>query len=522
MMIIKKNQKTFMNTIIKFFMTGSICLIFLFQEAAICEAQPSNDPGNKNKSWPIITRKGDQLMEGLSVFRFFGLCAPNIQQNESQIRVDRTNRFPNEYEIRDILDGLRRVGSRVTRTFSLSVYSPDDKGMPVYISGRRQYNEEAFRCLDLVIALCHEYDIRLIIPFIASQSFAGIRGVDEFSAIAGKPKGAFWTDQEQKDDFRHFLGFILNRQNTVNGILYKNDPAILAWQLGNEFGSYPGDRGLKYEEWSPKILDWSLEMAAYIKKTDPNHLVMEAGGADRSKLVADPNIDIISDHLYEYWNRMSGRPWVLAPLAIESYNQCKGKKPLIIDEFGLGSVENLRELMKAIRESNIAGGLLWSIRSHRRDGGWYYHNEGGTPVNSFHVPGFSSGFIYNETKMLDLLFKEACLIRGIKAPEMDKPSPAPVLFLKNDGFTWRGSAGASFYTLERSENVTGPWKVIATGLNDSVLSDVVKFESSPEASEPLTLYSDESALSGKVYHYRIKGENIAGSSGYSEIVNVLK
>ena len=95
-------------------------------------------------------------MEGSSVFRFFGLCAPNIQQNESQIRVDRANRFPDEYEIRDILEGLRRVGSRATRTFALSVYSPDDKGMPVYISGHRQYNEEAFRCLDRVIALCHE------------------------------------------------------------------------------------------------------------------------------------------------------------------------------------------------------------------------------------------------------------------------------------------------------------------------------------------------------------------------------
>ena len=511
-----------MKNIYSYLITCGICLIIFIQCSEICVAQTGDSSSRKYESWPIITRKGDQLMEGSSVFRFFGLCAPNIQQNESQIRVDRANRFPDEYEIRDILEGLRRVGSRATRTFALSVYSPDDKGMPVYISGHRQYNEEAFRCLDRVIALCHEYDIRLIIPFIASQTFAGIRGVDEFSAIAGKPKGAFWTDQEQKEDFRHFLDFILNRKNTVNGILYKNDPAILAWQLGNEFGSYPGDRRLKYEEWSPKILAWSLEMAAYIKKADPNHLVMEAGGADRSKLIADPNIDIISDHLYEYWNKLSGRPWMLAPLALESYNQCKGKKPLIIDEFGLGSIENLRELMKTIRESNIAGGLMWSIRSHRRDGGWYYHNEGGTPVNSFHVPGFSSGFVYDEIKMLDLLRNEAYLIRGIHAPEIDKPSPAPVLLLRKDGFTWRGSAGAAFYTLERSENATGPWKVIATGLDDSVLSDVVKFEPSPEASEPLTLYSDESALSGKLYYYRIRGENIAGTSGYSEIIKVQK
>jgi len=468
----------------------------------------------------IITAKADKLMDGDQEFRFMGLAAPNIQQNESQIRADRTNRFPDEFEIRDILGGIQRIGGLATRTFSLSVYSPDDKEMPVYISARRTYNEEAFQCLDRVIALSHEYNVRLIIPFIASQSFGGIRGVDEFSTLSGKPKGSFWTDEEVKADFRHFLDFMLNRKNTVNGILYKNDPAILCWQLGNEFGSYPGDRGLSYDEWSPKILNWSLEMAAYIKKVDPNHLIMEAGGADRSALIADPNIDIISDHLYEYWNRMGGRPWELSPIAKASREECKGKKPLMVDEFGLGSTENLRELMKTIREEGIVGGLMWSIRGHRRDGGWYYHNEGGTPVNSFHVPGFSAGFVYEETRLLDLLRSEAFLIRGIAPEPVAAPSPAPVLMQQGEGFTWRGSTGASGYTIERSENPAGPWKVLAVGLEDSVIADVTNFEHSPPASEPLTLYYDETATTGKTFFYRIKGDNIAGSSAYSPVLKI--
>jgi mannan endo-1,4-beta-mannosidase len=497
-----------------------LLLITLLAQPAF--PQKGNQKSINDNQWPIVTRKGDQLYEGEKLFRFLGLAAPNIQANENQVRADRLNRFPDDYEIRDILDGIRRVGGRATRTFSLSVYHPDDNNMPVYFSGHRQYNEEAFRCLDRIIALGHEYDVRIIIPFIASQSFRSVRGVDEFSALAGKPKGSFWTDPEQKADFRHFLDFILNRKNTVNGILYKDDPAILAWQLGNEFGSYPGDRGLKYEEWSPKILAWSLEMAAYIKKVDPNHLIMEAGGADREKLIADPNIDVISDHLYEYWNKMGGKPYILSPLALDSYNQCRGRKPLMVDEFGLGSFENISDLMKTIRESGIAGGLMWSIRSHRRDGGWYYHNEGGTPVNSFHVPGFSAGFVYDEVRLLDLLRKEAYLIRGIPATEIQKPSPVPVLFLKNDGFTWRGSTGASFYTIERSESISGPWKILATGLEDSVLAEVAEFEASPEGSEPLTLYSDVSAEKAKTYYYRIKGENVAGASGYSEVVEVKK
>lgn len=480
----------------------------------------ANDLIGQDKKWPIITRKGDQLYEGDRPFRFFGLAAPNIQQNESQIRADGSNRFPDEYEIRDLLGGLQRLGSRATRTFSLSVYSPKDSGMAVYISARRTYNEEAFRCLDRVIALGHAYDIRIIIPFIASQSFGSIRGVDEFAALAGKPMGSFWTDPEVKADFRHFLDFILNRKNTVNGILYKNDPAILAWQLGNEFGSFAGDRGLNYHDWAPHIQAWSLEMAAYIKSVDSNHLIMEAGGADREVFLNDPNIDLISDHLYEYWNKMSGRPWELAPIALESRKQCQGRKPLMVDEFGLGGTENLRQLMRVIRENDIVGGLMWSIRSHRRDGGWYYHNEGGTPVNSFHFPGFAAGFFYEETRLLDLLRHEAYLIRGMELPPIVKPTPAPVLFRLGDGFTWRGSTGAAFYTIERRELASKSWQVLATGLHDSIVQDARTFEFSPESSKPLIMYYDETRRNGKTYEYRIKGVNQAGDSDYSPILQV--
>jgi hypothetical protein len=493
-------------------------LTIILIAASVCPQKNCDQAIKPASGWPIIHRKGDVLYEGSQVFRFFGLAAPNIQQNESQLLPDFSNRFPDDFEIRDILEGLKRVGSRATRTFSLSVHSALDNRVPAYISGRRIYNEDAFRCLDRVIALCHQYDIRLIIPFIASQSFPGIRGVDEFSDLAGKPKGAFWTDESVKNDFKHFLDFILNRRNTVNGLLYKEDPAILCWQLGNEFGSYAGDRKLSYAEWTPRIQQWCIEMAAYIKKQDPNHLLMEAGGTDREAMITDPNIDIISDHLYEYWNRMGGQPWELSPIAKASSKTCKGRKPLMVDEFGLGDIENLRSLMETIRESNIVGGLLWSIRGRRRDGGWYYHNEGGTPVNSYHLPGFAVGHAYEERRMLDLLRQEAYAIRNLPVPAISVPRPAPTLMLQGKGFTWRGSAGAESYSIERADSPQGPFTVIASGLHDAVIADVASFEHRTEASWPQVLYTDESTRPGTKYFYRIKAVNVAGASEYSPVV----
>ena len=469
--------------------------------------------------WPIVARRGDQLFEGDRPFRFFGLAAPNLQANESQFSPDFSNRFPDDYEIRDLLGGLQRLGARATRTFPLSIAHPADRA-PVYIPARRTYNEDAFRCLDRLLALAPEYDVRVILPFIASQTFGTIRGVDEFAALSGKPGIAFWTDPEVKEDFKHFLRFLLNRRNTVSGILYKDDPAILAWQFGNEFGSYAPDRRLDPAVWEPVITSWCLEMAAFIKELDPNHLVMDAGGCSRTALLSSPHVDVISEHLYEYWNRLAGAPWEFAPLARAARAECRGRKPLIIDEFGLGSVENQRALMREIRETGIAGGLMWSIRGHRRDGGWYYHNEGGTPVNSFHVPGFAAGFAYQETRILDLLRTEAYAIRGEPVPPLAAPAPAPVLFRSRDGLTWRGSTGASSYVLERAESATGPWTPIARDLADSVVADARSFESSPAAAFPVTLYTDETAPAGRPHFYRIKGVNLAGETDYSPVLSV--
>ncbi len=485
------------------------------------------------RAWPILTRTGDRILEGGTPFRFMGLATPNLLANENQLLPDASNHFPDEFEIRDQLDALHRLGCRATRTFSLTVACPQDRlgekgggsAVPAYISGRRQYNEAAFLCLDRVLALAREYDVRVIIPFIASQSFPNIRGVDEFAQLSGKPGSSFWTDEAVKADFKYLLDFVLNRRNTVSGVRYKDDPAILAWQLGNEFNAYAIDRKLNLETWSPVILAWSKEMAAHIKRVDPNHLLAEAGGCDRRALLADPNIDLISTHLYEYWCRLGGGDCDLETLAARDLAECRGQKPLMVDEFGLARTSAQQRLMRMIlREPGIAGGLLWAMRGHRRDGGWYCHNEGGTPVNSYHHPGFSVGFAYDETRVLDQLRGFAYAMRGQALPPIEKPSPAPVLARTGKGadrgLTWRGSTGASSYVIERATSAAGPWTAVATDLEDSVVAHAKTFESSPESAFPLALWHDENAPTDRSWFYRIKGVNLAGETDYSSVLEV--
>lgn len=60
----------------------------------------------------------------------------------------------------------------------------------------------------------------------------------QFASFRGKKPSQFWTDTQVIDDLKHLLSYVLNRVNTVTGIAYKDDPVILAWQFGNELGSW--------------------------------------------------------------------------------------------------------------------------------------------------------------------------------------------------------------------------------------------------------------------------------------------
>ncbi len=458
----------------------------------------------------FISCRNGRLYELDREFRFFGLAAPNLHQNEGQLEPDDSNRWPDEYESQDVLESLHQIGSRATRSFGLSVAIPSEPG--AHLLGPGEYCEEAFICLDRVLAIAASKNIRVIFPFIDSHSFERVRGIDEMCSWRGKSGHDFWSDEELKDDFKKLITDVLNRRNSVTGILYKDDPAILAWQLGNELDSYHADRGLDYDEGQEKLTQWSVEMAAYIKSIDNRHLVMEAGG-ERDVYLDDANIDILSDHYYEYWNKLIGKPWELAPIHLESMRRIADKKPLIVDEFGLASLANLESLMNAIIESGCVGGLLWSVRGHRRDGGFYYHNEGGTNVNSYHWPGFSVGSAYHEREVLSLLRQKAFEICGSTPPALSCPAIAPVLLSCDGGkLVWRGVAGASSYRIERRVGSEDSWSTIAAKVEDATIDDVVALETSRQSDLP-PIFTDRPYRHGALY--RVIAANEAGESNPS-------
>ena len=339
-----------------------------------------------------------------------------------------------------------------------------------------------------MIAAAHRHRVRLIIPFVDQWSWWG--GTAELAAFRGKKPEAIWTDPQVIEDFKNIVTFVVNRVNTVTGVRYRDDKAILAWETGNELHSPPA---------------WTQQIVAHIKSLDSQHLVLD--GTHREVLLPssleDANIDLVQTHHYEK------DPRTMIGHILESAKMARGKKPYFVGEFGFLGTEALCAVMDTVRDQKLSGALLWSLRYRSRDGGFYWHHEpaGGDYFKAYHWPGFPSGEKYDERRLMQFVRERAFEIRGLPVPPLPKPPPPPHLLSVTEGgqMTWQGSVGATSYDVERAEAAGGPWTMVGTGVSDAQV-------------QYRPLFVDESLQPGKSYHYRVIARN---SSGVSEPSNVV-
>jgi len=138
------------------------------------------------------------------------------------------------------------------------------------------------------------------------------------------PYYAFYTSTHCKNLYKDFIKTLAQRVNTVNGIQYKDDPAIFSWELGNELraNSYGTNDNSLTSSVLTTVTNWTDEISTYIKSVDPNHMVgfgdmahewryLQNGsgvgdvvfngtyyGVSYSVLSALPNIDYADYHIY--------------------------------------------------------------------------------------------------------------------------------------------------------------------------------------------------------------------------------
>jgi mannan endo-1,4-beta-mannosidase len=162
---------------------------------------------------------------------------------------------------------------------------------------------------------------------------------------------AFFLDERIKAAYKNYARHLIERVNHIDGVPYREDPAIFAWELANEpraknYSAYDCATG-----WDKTTLvRWVDEMSAFIKSLDSNHLVavgdegflatgghwlFEANdGVDHEALTAVSAVDFGTFHVYpDNWKTNLS---ILRRFIQENLDSArKLGKPTILEEYGV-------------------------------------------------------------------------------------------------------------------------------------------------------------------------------------------
>jgi mannan endo-1,4-beta-mannosidase len=161
---------------------------------------------------------------------------------------------------------------------------------------------------------------------------------------------AFYSNHDALALYREHVVQLLTRRNSVTGLAYAEDPAIMSWQLANE--PRPGGSDAAIAVNRAAYLAWIADTAALIRAGAPQHLVslgQEGTQATNgeSGLVAEAHdaVDYVTAHIWPLnWSWVKGDDlagtWPEGRRKVEAYIAAhvavaeKLGKPLVIEEFG--------------------------------------------------------------------------------------------------------------------------------------------------------------------------------------------
>jgi len=137
------------------------------------------------------------------------------------------------------------------------------------------YNQKNWDALDSIVDTASKSGVRLIMPFADNWIFTD--GKLQYVEWAGeKYSDSFYTSDKVKTLYKNNIKAMTSHVNAINGIAFKDDPTIFAWDLMNEPRSAcnTSDKNVSCTptaaEW---IQEWIVDISKYVKEVDPNHMV---------------------------------------------------------------------------------------------------------------------------------------------------------------------------------------------------------------------------------------------------------
>lgn len=266
------------------------------------------------------------------------------------------------------LDLMRARGITNLRVLALSEESALSRSVsPAIIKAPGDYDADLQQGLDILLAEMAARDMKAVLYFTNFWQWSG--GMSQYLVwhedialndpdITGKwdeyieNTTDFYRCEPCQQQYLSAAGKLIERENSVTGKAYKNDPTIMAWQLANE----PRSGGANYNpERAADYIRWVHTSAAAIKSMAPSQLVSSgseglAGSQEQAEVYVKAHdteaIDYLTVHL---WIKNWGWFDVLNPeqtygVALEKATRyldthaqiaTELNKPLVLEEFGV-------------------------------------------------------------------------------------------------------------------------------------------------------------------------------------------
>lgn len=321
--------------------------------------------GKENKKSSFVTKDGTQFMREGKPYRYIGtnLWYASILASEGE--GGNRERFCKE------LDHLKSIGITNLRIATGPDAGSDlaNPAKPYLQTAPGIFNDTILKGLDFAIAELEKRGMTAVIYLNNAWDWSGGFGfylkqcgygdspntnedggynryVEYCSNFAREPKAL--------EMYYSYIKSIISRTNSITGRAYRDEPAIMSWQLCNEPRAFS-------KENKELLAKWIAKAAALIKSIDNNHLVStgsegyigcEVDAELCERIHADKNIDYLTIHIWPVnwgWAPRSNPDSGIGNACTESGKYIdehiamakRIDKPLVIEEFGYSRKNNI-------------------------------------------------------------------------------------------------------------------------------------------------------------------------------------
>jgi mannan endo-1,4-beta-mannosidase len=378
-------------------------------------------------------------------------------------------RRPTAYEVKDALLSVQALGGAVVRSATLA----GTAGCALCLEpAAGKFSDDGFAALDLAIKTASDLGLKLILPLAGSADCAG----DPSSAVCayagwqgGGDVGRFFGDAAIRAAFIARVKTILDHVNTLTGIVYHDDPTILAWENCDDCGVQA----------DPAVVAVWVEAVGQAVKAE-DHLHPYENGAFAGRILprsahpvraadfATPSVDIVGDRHLPPGDTAAIR----ATLAEAASTVTDSGRVYVLDSFDWGpgtwtTQDSFAAFLDAItRRRTVTGALVGGLQGHADAGGYLpvppARADGASPLYfpGVTIPGIDRDVMEQRARALrhfDYRMSDVLLPPAFLLP------PKPEIIAAHAGrVSWRGAAGARDYSIERSPDPRLPetWQML--------------------------------------------------------------